>query len=152
MTKQREKITSFRAQGPLSPEAVAEVLADFTWESGPVIVAAEGPFGLVQIWAASLLEGERVLGEICFLAGIDVHDQSKVDVSVSVAKGARFQTRRRFRLKIRDGAAYVSSRDGSAGFPEYPFVGGPRFRNRDPKGHPLSGSARRHRLRIVPCE
>jgi sulfur carrier protein ThiS len=152
MTVNREKITSFRVQGPASPESIAAALASFTWESGPVIVAVEGSFGLVQVWASTLLEGERVIGEICFLAGIDWRDMSKADVSVSVAKGARFQARRRYRLKVRDGLAYVSSRQGSGGLPEYPFVGGPQFFRADPKGPDQSGPARRHRLRIVSCE
>lgn len=73
MTRPLRKTLSYRDQTGAPVEAHTEHWRDFVWEAGPVVVTHEGaPWGKVQVWAASLAEGIRVITHAAAIAGIDV--------------------------------------------------------------------------------
>jgi hypothetical protein len=144
----RTKILSFNAQVAVTAEEIWAGLAGRTISHGPNIVAWEGSWGCVKVWAASWPEGASLIETVCSLAGIPWGPQAKGDLLFSTAAGASRYRPGRYRVKVRNGLAFVSTRDGPEGLPEYPLANAPRANPVHSKSGKRSRSVGRYRLRI----
>jgi len=144
----RTKILSFNAQVSVTAEDIWAGLAGRTISHGPNIVAWEGSWGCVQVWASSWSEGARLIETVCSLAGIPWGPQARGDLLFSIAADANRYRPGRYRVKVRKGLAFVSTRNGPDGLPEYPFANAPRVNPVHPKGGNCSRAEGRYRLRI----
>jgi hypothetical protein len=89
---------------------------NFEWDAGPVIVQhAGGPWGVCQVWAASVDEGKRVIRHAGVVAGVDPDAQGRWIISGSA--DPRYGQTGRMRVERRSGAICVSSRPGPSGLP-----------------------------------
>lgn len=111
---------SYRDQTGQSLETHTEHWRGFTWEAGPVVVTHEGgPWGKVQIWAASRLEGERVIRHAAEVAGVDV-DAPGCEWWVQIVQNPRYGKGGTMAPKqLGGGLISVSTRQGPNGGPQY---------------------------------
>jgi hypothetical protein len=125
-----EKRFRYRSLSGAPLEDHASHWANFTWQAGPVCVINKGgPWGVLQVWAASAEEGKRVIQHAAAIAGIDL---TRTEWVVSSSKNPRFGRTGSMALKrLRGGALAVSMREGSDGLPEVmapdPYGSGPVF-------------------------
>jgi hypothetical protein len=148
MNGPRIKILSFNAQVPVSAEQVWAGLQGRVISHGPHIVAWEGSWGCIKVWASSWSEGAGLIETVCSLAGIPWGPQARGDLLFSVAADASRYRPGLFRVKVRKGMAFVSTRQGPAGLPEYPLAKGHRANRADSKSPNCSEVQGRYRLRI----
>jgi hypothetical protein len=94
----------------------AEHWKDFVWEAGPWIVAATGPWGTMQVWAATQQEGRRVLAHAAVAGGWDL-SQPGVQWNTCYATGGRNGKPGRMRVKRSPLGMEVTKRAGPSGFP-----------------------------------
>jgi len=89
----------------------------FTWQAGSTIVSASGPWGQVQVWAASEAEGRRVIAHAADAGGLDLTGPSVVWLVHSAAGTTRGRTAT---MKTRETfqGVEVTKRSGPAGTPE----------------------------------
>lgn len=111
------KILSYRDQTGASQAAHVAHWEGFRWTTGPVIVASEGPWGTVQVWASSEGEGKRVVRHAAAIAGFDPDDASKGRWIVTSSSSGRLGRSAEVGIKVRRGVPWVSKRDGSSGAP-----------------------------------
>jgi hypothetical protein len=152
MNGPRVKILSFNAQVSVTADQIWAGLQGRVISHGPMIVAWEGAWGCIKVWAASWAEGASLIEEVCGLAGIPWGPQARGDLLFSIAANPSRYRPGRFRVKVRKGLAFVSTRPGPSGLPEYPFARAPRANPADTKRPKCSRSDQRFTLRIVPCE
>jgi len=111
----RQKRLSYRDQSG-SPQSVhQEHWRDFTWEAGPVIVKYVGPWGQLQVWAASEVEGRRVIGHACSVANIPATGQDPGEWFVYTAKPGRNGQGGSYVTAAIDGHPMVTKRIGPSG-------------------------------------
>jgi len=115
----RKKLT-YRDNSGSSQLAHALHWRDFTWEAGPVIVAVQGPFGCMQVWAASEAEGRRVINHAAAIAEWDVINSPDVEWEVGQASGGRNGKTGTMRTKETPVGIEVTKRDGPSGPPLVP--------------------------------
>lgn len=106
----------------VTAETVAEALLSFEWSGGPYHLELTGAFGCPQIWASGKEEAWRVMDEILRVCGISPAEIQQAVITEGYSADPRFSVVRRFRLRVRDGLAMVSDRQGPDGSPEYPVV------------------------------
>jgi hypothetical protein len=100
-----------------SPQSVhAEHWKGFRWRSGNVIVRAYGPWGQLQIWAASEAEARRVFLHACSVAGWNL-DEQLTDWAVGSAGGERNGRSGLMATKETPLGVEVTKRSGPSGFP-----------------------------------
>ena len=90
----------------------------FRWNTGPVIVAAVGTFGTVQVWASSASEGKRVIRHAGAIGGWDPDDPEQSEWIVTEPKGSRYGRIANVGVKVRRGVPWISKREGPSGAPE----------------------------------
>ena len=91
----------------------------FVWQAGPVIVAHRGAaWGDVQVWAASIGEGKRVIRHAGLVAGVPVDDVGEFLVSGS--SDTRYGRSGTMRVEVRRGLLGVSKRPSPSGLPALP--------------------------------
>lgn len=112
------KILQYRDQSGASQEQHRQHWSNFRWNTGPVIVAAEGPWGCCQVWAASEAEGRRVIRHAAAIGGWDPDDDPQGRWIVTASSSSRYGRRAEVGVKVRRGVAWVSKRDGPSGAPE----------------------------------
>jgi hypothetical protein len=88
----------------------------FTWQSGPVVVRAYGPWGQMQVWAEDEAESYRVFRHACAIGGWNF-DEQLIGVEVGRARGTRNGRRGTMRTKETPLGVEVTKRDGPSGFP-----------------------------------
>lgn len=102
----------WRTKSSRTDAELAEFFKDFWWDAGPFCVGHKGAWwGTPQVWAASVLEGQRVIREIAREAGIDPDLEGQWWDSVS--RNPRFGMTGRMRIRRLEGHPWISSRDGS---------------------------------------
>ena len=89
----------------------------FTWSTGPVIVAAEGPWGCCQVWASSTGEGQRVIRHALNFGGWDPDDPAVGRWIVTGTNNSRYGRTATVGVKVRHGIPWISKRDGPSGPP-----------------------------------
>jgi hypothetical protein len=144
----RTKILSFNAQTAVSAEQIWAGLQGRIISHGPNIVAWEGSWGCIKVWASSWSEGARLIETVCSLAGIPWGPRARGDLLFSVATDASRYRPGRYRVKVRNGLAFVSTRSGPAGLPEYPLANGHRANPLHTKSRNCSEVQGRYKLRI----
>lgn len=148
MKKNRTKILSFNAQVAVTAEQIWEGLRDVEISHGPAITAWEGYWGQIQIWAASWPDGAALMERVCALAAIPWGPEARGDLIFTIASNPDRYRPGIYRVKVRKGLAFVSSRPGPEGLPEYPLAKAPRSNPLDPKGSNRLKSQKRYKLRI----
>jgi hypothetical protein len=111
------KILSYWDGTGASQESVRQHWAGFTWETGPVIVAAVGVWGCCQVWAASEGEGKRVIRHAGAQGGWNPDDPSQGSWIVTSSSDPRYGRRATVAVKERRGVLWISKRDGPSGSP-----------------------------------
>lgn len=89
----------------------------FRWTTGPVIVAAVGDWGTVQVWAVSEAEGKRVIRHAAAIAGFDPDDSSKGEWIVTGTDHPRYGKVAEVGIRVRRGVPMISKREGPSGSP-----------------------------------
>jgi hypothetical protein len=100
-----------------SPQEVhAAHWRNFTWQSGPVVCRAYGPWGQMQVWASSEIEARRVFLHACFIAGWNFNkDLQRMEVGIaSDDRTGRIAT---MQTKESTLGVEVTKRPGPSGFP-----------------------------------
>lgn len=113
----REKRLTYRDMANAPLEAHAEHWRTFTFEAGPWLVQANGPFGRPRVWASSEAEGKRVLRHAAAIAGWDL-EGPEVEIVATRIEDQRLGKGGTYRVAIKRGLLLVSKRDGSSGAPE----------------------------------
>jgi len=116
-TREVRKVLSYRDDSGSSHAATVAHWRDFTWTTGPVIVASVGPWGTVQVWASSEAEGKRVIRHAASIAGFNPDDQREGEWIVTESANPRYGKSATVRVKVRRGVAWISKRDGPNGAP-----------------------------------
>lgn len=112
------KVLRYRDQTgrPLSFHAVH--WDGFTFMAGPVIVAASGPWGTVQVWASTEAEGRRVVNHAAAAAGFDAVTGPDREVIVTATTNPRYGRVALMRVVTTVDGPAVSKRQGPSGSPE----------------------------------
>lgn len=106
------KLLRWRTKSSRTDAELAEFFKDFWWDAGPYCVKHVGGWwGTPQVWASTVLEGQRVIKEIAREAGIDPDLEGQWESSIS--RNPRFGMTGRMRLRRLEGHPWISSRDGS---------------------------------------
>jgi hypothetical protein len=116
--KPLRKIFTYRDQTGKSLEEHTAHWRGFTWQAGPQIVQHnKAPWGVVQIWAISIAEGERVIRHAGVIAG--VNPDTEGEWSYHTSTNPRFgQTGTMMTRYLGDGVVAVTKRSGPSGLPE----------------------------------
>jgi len=88
----------------------------FTWDAGPVVVHCYGPWGEMQVWAASEAEGRRVIEHAAAIGGLDL-TAAGVEWEVMVSQSSRNGRSGRMQTKATTLGIEVTKRAGPSGFP-----------------------------------
>lgn len=76
------KKLTYRDQSGASLADHTEHWRGFTWSTGPVIVThKEATWGVVQVWAATIEEGKRVIRHAGLIAGVDPDAVGRWEIS-----------------------------------------------------------------------
>ena len=111
------KTLTYRDRSGRSQEQHREAWRGFEWSAGRFIVAAQGPWGTVQVWASSHAEGERVARKALQEGGWNPDTDPDVEWNYAIAAGERYGRVCTVRtLDTRQGLA-VSKRSGPNGPP-----------------------------------
>jgi hypothetical protein len=112
------KRLSYRDQTGAPLEVHTAHWAGFEWQAGPVIVThKDGPWGVVQVWAASIAEGTRVIRHAGAVAGVDPDQLGRWEISGT--NNPRFGRSGRMKpLLLAGGYISVTKREGSSGLPD----------------------------------
>lgn len=111
------KQLSYRDLSGSSQEEHQEHWAAFRWSTGPVIVAAVGTFGTVQVWAASASEGQRVIRHAAAIGGWNPDDPGQGRWIVTTTADPRYGRRGVVGVRVRKGIPSVTKREGPSGAP-----------------------------------
>ena len=144
----RTKILSFNAQVAVTADEIWAGLRGVEISHGPYIVSWSGYWGDLKVWGSSWAQAAAVIERVCGLAGIPWGPQAPGDLIVSTASDAGRYRPGRYAVKIRKGLAFVSTRQGSTGLPEYPFAKDPRADSLHTKSGNCSRPVKRYKLRI----
>lgn len=113
------KVLRYRDQDGGTVEQHAAHWRGFRFQAGPVIVAAVGPWGTVQVWASSEGEGRRVIRHAAAVAGFNPDTDPDAEWIVSRCDDPRYGRVCTVEvLDTADGLA-VSKRPGPSGPPEW---------------------------------
>lgn len=112
------KRLTYRDRTGASQAAHAAHWAGFTWSSGPVIVAAVGSWGTVQVWAASEGEGKRVIRHAASIGGFDPDGEEGAEWIVSLSASGRNGREAPMVTTETLQGIRVSKRGGPSGAPE----------------------------------
>ena len=124
MASLKRKRTTVRAAASVTAESVAMALLGFEWSGGPYHLELTGDFGCPQFWASSQAEAWRVMNRVLEVCGVSPAEIQQAVITEGLSSNPRFGTVRKFRLRVRDGLAMVSDRQGPNGLPEYPVIFG----------------------------
>jgi hypothetical protein len=94
----------------------AEIWRGFAWDAGPVIVAADGPWGTIKVWAASEAEGRRVVGFAATAGGWNITAPG-IEWHVAIDSSGRSGRTGRMVTKTTPLGTEVTKRNGPSGFP-----------------------------------
>lgn len=111
----RKKLT-YRDNSNRTQAEHAALWAGFSWQAGPVIVKADGPWGQLQVWAATEAEGRRVIAHAASAGGWNLAAQG-VEWTVKIATGGRNGRTGRMVTKVTPLGTEVIKRDGPSGYP-----------------------------------
>lgn len=111
----RKKLTYRDRTGKTQAEHAA-IWRGFVWQAGPVVVSVTGPWGEIQVWAVSELEGRRVCAFAVEAGGWDITVPGVV-WEVGVARGGRNGRTGRMVVKETPLGVEVTKRTGPNGFP-----------------------------------
>ena len=111
------KRLSYRDLSGASQAAHVAHWRTFRWTTGPVIVAAVGVWGTVQVWASSASEGKRVIRHAGSIGGWDPDDPEQGEWIVTEPRGSRYGRRAEVGVRVRGGAPAITKRDGPDGHP-----------------------------------
>jgi len=108
----------YRDQTGASLEAHTDHWRGFEWQAGPVCVIHKGAaWGVPQVWAASAVEGKRVLRHAGVIAGIDVDEVGQWVVTGTL--DPRYGRTGTMLVKgLANGAISVTKREGANGLPQ----------------------------------
>ena len=113
--RKRIKRLSYRDQTGASQAQHQAHWAGYTFAAGNTIVAYAGPWGEVQVWAASEGVGRQVVLHACAIAGIPVSGPLAGEWIVTEARPGRNGQPGQFVVPQADGVAFVSKRSGPSG-------------------------------------
>jgi hypothetical protein len=111
----RRRRLSYRCNGTRSQESAQEHWRGFTWQRGGWRCIYSGPWGQIQVCAASAAEGRRVIEHACSHAGIDPNYPGGVWSYRDV--GGRFGRVATCRVMEQYGVPVVTARNGPDGPP-----------------------------------
>jgi hypothetical protein len=111
----RKKFT-YRDNAGASQAEHAAHWSGFTYQAGPVVVRAYGPWGQMQVWAVDELEARRVFLHACAIAGWDF-DRMLTGLEVGTAGGGRNGRTGTMKVKTTPLGTEVTKRPGPSGFP-----------------------------------
>lgn len=112
------KILRYKDQSGASQEQHRDHWINFRWATGPVIVAAEGPWGCCKVWAASEAEGRRVIRHAASIGGWDPDSDPQSRWIVTASSDPRYGKASEVGVKVRRGVPWISKRNGPSGAPE----------------------------------
>lgn len=110
----RKKLT-YRDNSGRTQAQHAAIWKGFVWQAGPVMVKADGPWGQMQVWAATEAEGRRVISFAASAGGWNLETPG-VEWSVSIASGGRNGRTGRMQVKESFLGIEVTKRPGPSGF------------------------------------
>lgn len=116
-TSRVRKILGYRDRAGRSQAEHRAHWEGFTWNTGPVIVAAEGIWGCCKVWAATAEEGKRVVRHALTFGGFDPDDRAQGRWIVTGTAHPRFGRAATVGVKVRRGVPWISKRDGQNGAP-----------------------------------
>jgi len=111
------KRLTYRDQNGLGQAAHASHWEGFEFDGGNTIVYSYGPWGQLQVWAASEAEGKRVIRHAASIAGLAVDDPVVGTWEVTTAKAGRNGQQGRYRVATIWGLPTVTKRQGPSGPP-----------------------------------
>jgi hypothetical protein len=111
----RKKLT-YRDRTGKTQAQHAAIWRGFVFQAGPVVVSLTGPWGEIQVWAASEGEGRRVCSFAAAAGGWDAADPG-AEWDVGVAGGGRNGRTGRMVVKETPLGIEVTKRSGPSGFP-----------------------------------
>jgi hypothetical protein len=112
----RKRLT-YRSQIPVDLLEHSEHWATFIWQSGPVQVRSYGPWGQIQVWAASEAEGKRVIRHAAAISGFDPDTDPAAEWVVSSVGPGRIGRVAPMRVIQGQDGIMVTSREGPSGLP-----------------------------------
>ncbi len=111
------KLFRYRSKSTRTDDELQAYWSAFTWQAGSVCVRHTGAWwGDPQVWAASELEGQRVIRFAAGEAGIDPDQTGQWHASTS--RSPRYGMSGRMRLQEPHGLPWVTRREGASSFPE----------------------------------
>lgn len=110
---------TYRCAAPVSLAQHTAHWESFSWMSGPVRTKCFGPWGEVQVWAASEPEGRRVILHAAALSGWDVERDPRFHFESVHVQAQRYGRVTRMGLRYVRGLPCVSSRPGPDGAPNW---------------------------------
>jgi len=119
MAKTRTKKLGYNVAPSVSLAGLAQAWRGFTFLGGPVRCVLSGPWGMIQVWAATEEEGKRVARHALSAGGWSGRE-SEGAWSARVVTGPRHSNGREWTTAESDGVVGVSMREGPAGLPDYP--------------------------------
>jgi hypothetical protein len=90
----------------------------FAWDAGPTIVACNGPWGCVKVWAASEGEGQRVIRHALAAGGWNPDTEPGTDWIATTDTGGRNGQPGRMVVAVDLQGVRITKRRGSDGRPE----------------------------------
>jgi len=111
------KRLSYRDQTGAPQSAHAAHWEGFEFQAGRVIVVCRGPWGQLQVWAATEAEGRRVIRHAAAIAGLAVDNPAVGEWVVTTAKVGRNGQGGRYRVATVWGLPTVTKRQGPSGPP-----------------------------------
>jgi len=111
----RKKFT-YRDNSGRSQAEHAAIWQGFEWQAGPVIVKAWGPWGQMQVWAATEAEGRRVIAFAASAGGWNL-EAPGVEWAIGMASGGRNGRTGRMVVKETPLGIEVTKRAGPSGWP-----------------------------------
>lgn len=122
MGSARKKVISYRCAGAVDLEAHTLHWTNFEWAAGSVQVTCSGPWGSIQVWAASEAEARRVIAHAHAIAGWPSSDVAAAEWAVRTVSGGRWGKPGVCRLR-RSGRGYaVRTREGPDGPPLHAWM------------------------------
>jgi hypothetical protein len=112
------KVTRYRDRTGKSVAGHVAHWEGFAWDAGPVVVSVVGPWGKVEVWAASEAEGQRVARHALQGGGWDPDSEPSTEWLAATAKSDRVGLAGRMVVAVDRQGVRITKRRGSSGPPE----------------------------------
>lgn len=112
------KLFRYRSQSTRTLAEIAAYWKGFEWQAGPFVVGhTASDWGTVQVWAASVAEGQRVIRQAGTEAGVDPDNSGQWRTGSS--DDPRYGMPGTMRIQKLEDGDWITSRRGPSGLPLY---------------------------------